>query len=126
MANRPSMPVKTTATNSHTSQSNASVCLWTGNKVAEDARLTRDDEPRLYTLSSDGALFSWVYEHGEAPRRRKRARLDVQTPQKAAKNDKTDPEVEDGSNNEGGPNDVRKAPFSGMKQIPNPLTAGII
>lgn len=45
--------------------------------MTEDARLTKDTIPALYTLSRDGALFSWAYEHGavEASDRRKRRRI---------------------------------------------------
>lgn len=49
-----------------------------GPKVAEDARVTRDDRPSLYTLSRDGALFSWAFNHGEEEpsARSKRRRID--------------------------------------------------
>lgn len=50
------------------------LCLL-GKKVAEDAQLTRDDLPALYTLSRDGALFSWTYDNSEEvshPRKKQR------------------------------------------------------
>lgn len=43
-----------------------------GAKVAEDARLSGEEQHALYTASRDGALFCWVYEKGEPPAKRQR------------------------------------------------------
>ena len=60
-------------------------CEWTvlqcaGTKVAQDAKLTENELPGLLTLSRDGAVFVWSYEHGVAPRdtfkKRKRPALE--------------------------------------------------
>lgn len=80
--------------------------------MAEDARLTRDDLPALYTLSRDGALFSWTYQHGDEvghtrkKQRRGRAPAAVAEDREgpAAEAEAAEDSVEDG----------RQAAFSGV------------
>lgn len=41
--------------------------IFAGNTVEENARLSGVSEPGLYTISKDGALFSWTYQHNVQP-----------------------------------------------------------
>ena len=84
---------------------------FVGEKVAEDARLTRDDLPALYTLSRDGALFSWAYDREEeALHTRKKQRLITSNPADAEAIELSDAETEAAGNP---PEDARQASFSG-------------
>ena len=48
--------------------------------MEEDARVLGRYPPGLYTISKDGALFSWSYQHGVEPFDRKAKRLKVEPP----------------------------------------------
>ena len=73
--------------------------------MAEDARLTRDDLPGLYTLSRDGALFSWTYQHGEEVSHTRKKQRRISAPLA---------EAEDGEEAADQAEDGRQATFSGM------------
>jgi hypothetical protein len=102
-------------------QTSSRLCLClasrAGAKVAEDARLSSREIPGLYTVSSDGALFSWVYEHGKEDHdRRKKRRVE---PSAALPNGKDSAEKDGDEDAEAGLGpgseaDGRAAPFSGM------------
>lgn len=87
--------------------------------MAEDARLSGGEVPGLYTVSSDGALFAWVYEHGKEDQgRRKKRRVEPPKPLPNG-NHASGGNVQEGSEAGPGPEseaDARAAAFSGLPQ----------
>ena len=95
-------------------------CTAAGAKVANDALLAGDDLPGLYTLSRDGALFSWTYDHTEeALDRRKRRRVKPETATAATVSEDSHASfLGDASAEDSEPQDKRAASFSGQEPSP--------